>query len=89
MNEGSSLSRNATSGAISSGRAVRFTGCAGYINVEAPSTGVNLPGVLAAGDVVDRTCRQSITAAGTAGLDTECYFAARTTTEPEPAAAPS
>jgi thioredoxin reductase (NADPH) len=50
----------------------------GYLKVEAPSSRTNLAGVFAAGDVVDHTYRQAITAAGTgcvAALDAQHYLA--------------
>jgi thioredoxin reductase (NADPH) len=50
----------------------------GYVRVAAPGTATNLTGVFAAGDVVDHTYRQAITAAGTgcaAALDAERYIA--------------
>lgn len=50
---------------------------AGYVIVAHPSTRTNLPGVFAAGDLVDRTYRQAITAAGTgcaAAQDAQHYL---------------
>ncbi len=62
----------------------------GYVQVTAPTTATSLAGVFAAGDLVDRTYRQAVTAAGTgcsAAIDAERWLAEHTQDTPAQVAA--
>jgi thioredoxin reductase (NADPH) len=61
----------------------------GYVQVLAPSTYTKLDGVFAAGDLVDHTYRQAITASGSgcaAAIDAERWLADRAANDAEPEA---
>ena len=75
--DGRRVHRDRPRAAVRDRRRPRRVDDEGYVKVDGRSTRTNIPGVFAAGDLVDHTYRQAITASGSgcqAALDAEWYL---------------